>query len=373
MRQFPLRVLMIGPTAYGRDDCDHSTVTIWRELAKGFEQLKVFARARGPGNNWRRDGVEVELIRGFFRRELEFLVSQFALVKRGRTYRPDVVVSQGVALGGWAAIRIAQDCRAATVIEVHSDDFLKRAPLMSKQGFLQRISGPVFARASLIRVLSDRMGEALVGMYGEDLREKIRVLPPRVDTKRFQPPVRRKSANGRLDLAIVGALNENKGQLRLIRELEAAHVPVTLHVFGDGPDHEAIAKAAARISGGPVEVVFNGLVTHSHLAEALGSCDALVMYSRREGTPRAIMEAMAMGLPVLTTDAGFCADIVEDGREGIILSNDRKLKLELESLLANPSRLARMGQAALQRARDQFAADKLYPRYRELIAEAAGL
>lgn len=372
MRQFPHRVLMIGPTAYNVEDSGHATFAIWRELAKGFKQLKVLARARGRGGSWRKDDVEVELIRGFYTRELEFLATQFSLLKRGRAYRPDVVVSQGVALGGWAAIAIARSCHAGTLIEVHSDDFVSRAPLFSKMGLLQRLSGPVFTRATLIRVLSDRMGKALVAMYGEHLRDKIRVLPPRVDTELFKPPAVRKRWAGRLDLAIVGSLNHNKGQLRLIRALDATGLPITLHIFGDGPDRNAVNDAAARTGQGPLQIVIYGLVDHKELATALGHCDALVMYSRREGTPRAIMEAMAMGFPVITTDAGFCRDLVSDGHEGIVLSSDPDLDLKerLEGLLAEPERLAIMGDAALRRARAQFAAHILYPRYREIIAEA---
>lgn len=371
--RYHLRVLMIGPGTYVKGDSSHATFAIWREIAKGFEQLKVFARARGLGGSWQKDGVEVELIPGMWRREIEFLLTQFALVKRGRAYCPNVIVSQGVALGGWAAIAIAWFCDAGTLIEVHSDDFVNRAPLFSKKGLLQRLSGPVFARATLIRVLSERMGDELISIYGEHLRDRIRVLPPRVDTDVFQPHAARKSLNGRLDLAIVGTLNENKGQLRLIRALGAADLPVTLHVFGDGPDRNAINDAASRLGSGSFRLVFHGLVTHDELAQALRRCDALIMYSRREGTPRAIMEAMAMGIPVITTNVGFCSDIVTDGQEGIVLSSDPDcdIRRQLLALLANPTQLAMMGERALRRARSQFSAHILYPRYRELIAEAA--
>lgn len=373
MKQFPIRVLMIGPSVYTIGDSGHSTFAIWRELKKGFDQLKVFARAQGRGGTWRHDGVEVELIRGMHRREKEFLATQFALVKRGREFNPDVVVSQGVALGGWAAIAIGKICRAGTLIEVHSDDFVSRASFFSRRGVMQFLSGPVFRRATLIRVLSDRMGEAIIGIYGENLRDKIRVLPPRVDTERFQPPTNRKVPDGRLELAIVGTVCENKGQLRLISALSTAGIPVTLHIFGDGPDQQAVEDIADQIVHRPLKLVAHGRVPHDVLADALKRCDALIMYSINEGTPRAILEAMAMALPVITTNAGFCADIVTDGEEGIVLSSDpdSDLRRHLEALLANPARLAIMGEAALRRARAQFSGHILYPRYRELIAEAA--
>lgn len=375
MRHFPLRVLMIGPTAYTVGDSSHATFSIWRNLAGGFDRLKVLARARGRGGSWTKDGVEIELIRGVRRREFEFLATQFALIGPGRAFRPDVVVSQGISLGGGAALAIARSCGAGTLIEVHSGDYVERAPLGSKRGVLQRLSGPVFARATLIRVLSGRMGDALIALYGDHLREKIRVLPPRVDTQLFRPPAERKAPDGRLDLAIVGSLVDNKGQLRLLDALVRAGLPINLHIVGDGEDRPKIEERVGELVGDWLRVQLHGLVSHTNLATILAGCDALVMYSKSEGTPRVIMEAMATGLPVITTNAGFCADIVEHGKEGIVLSEnetDADLKRHLEGFLQEPEQLRSMGEAALQRAREDFAADILYPRYRTLIAEAAG-
>jgi glycosyltransferase involved in cell wall biosynthesis len=219
------------------------------------------------------------------------------------------------------------------------------------------------------------MGEALVHLYGEHLRHKIRALPPRVNTDLFRPPQTRKAPDGWLDLAIVGTLTERKGQLRLLQTLEKADIPVRLHIVGEGPDRAELERRLAESRSGQLRVHLHGQVDHASLAKILAGCDALVMYSRHEGTPRAILEAMATGMPVITTDAGFCADIVEHQKEGIVLSTtdtDADLLRQLKHLLHNPSVLRAMGNAALDRARQQFAADKLYPRYRALIAEAAG-
>ena len=62
---------------------------------------------------------------------------------------------------------------------------------------------------------------------------------------------------------------------------------------------------------------------HKQVAAVLRSSDVFVMYSQTEATPRAVMEAMAVGLPVVTTDAGFCADIVEHGHEGFASAGSR--------------------------------------------------
>ena len=85
------------------------------------------------------------------------------------------------------------------------------------------------------------------------------------------------------------------------------------------------------------------------------------------------MEGMAAGLPIITTNAGFCADVVENGVQGFVLGDDPTAEIVqcLERLLGDDELRARMGQAARARAEAEFDADKLYERYRALIRETA--
>jgi glycosyltransferase involved in cell wall biosynthesis len=109
------------------------------------------------------------------------------------------------------------------------------------------------------------------------------------------------------------------------------------------------------------------------VAELLLKCDLLVMYSRTEATPRAIMEAMACGLPVVTTNVGFCSDIVEDGVEGFILGPDPDKEIIGIIRRFNDDRklLSRLGAAARHRAVRDYDSVRLFEEYRRLIVETA--
>ena len=86
------------------------------------------------------------------------------------------------------------------------------------------------------------------------------------------------------------------------------------------------------------------------------------------------MEAMATGLAVVTTDAGFCADIVEHGTEGFVLGDDpdSEIVAVLERLRSDRELGKRMGNAARERARRDYDSKRLFDEYRRLIAETAG-
>ena len=89
--------------------------------------------------------------------------------------------------------------------------------------------------------------------------------------------------------------------------------------------------------------------------------------------PRAMIEAMAVGVPIITTNAGFCSDVIENEVQGIVLGDNPDVEVVdgIKLLLNNDEMRARMGRAARVRAENEFDATKLYKRYRDLIKDTA--
>jgi glycosyltransferase involved in cell wall biosynthesis len=170
---------------------------------------------------------------------------------------------------------------------------------------------------------------------------------------------------------MIGSVSARKGQLRLVEGLQSLPFPAELRIVGDGPDLRECKARAARAAN--LAVRFEGAVPQADLPEMLGQSDLFVLYSNSEGTPRAMMEAMACGLPVVTTNAGFCADIVEDGVEGFVLGPDPDSEIIDVLRRFNDDRdlLSRMGAAARERARRDYDSVRLFDEYRRLIAETA--
>ena len=367
---YDLHVLHIGPGSYAPHDRGHSTYAIWRALASGFRRYDVVGRSTGDDAQWTDGPLTVRLLRRGMERELEFLWKQFELVPLGRSLRPDVVVCQSPALGGLAALRIARKTGAGTLMEIHGYEYFVDARPGSRIWLLQQISRYALRRANLIRVLSEGMKERLLHRYGAELGGKVSVLPPRVDLNLFEMKLRPATFGPCLRLIMVGAINANKGQLRLIRALRQGPVPIELHIVGDGPD---LVKCREEAEDSSLPIICHGAQDQRHVVELLQQSDVFVMYSKSEGTPRAMMEAMATGLPVVTTDAGFCADVVRHGTEGIVLGPDPDKEIEsvFSRLFERPEATRRMGLAARARAESDYDAAALFSRYRDLIADAA--
>jgi glycosyltransferase involved in cell wall biosynthesis len=89
---------------------------------------------------------------------------------------------------------------------------------------------------------------------------------------------------------------------------------------------------------------------------AIAGCSVYVLPSYREGTPRTVLEAMAMGRPVITTDAAGCRETVVDRHTGWLVPprDAGALSEAMERSLASPSELATMGRRARERAEGKY-------------------
>jgi glycosyltransferase involved in cell wall biosynthesis len=125
-------------------------------------------------------------------------------------------------------------------------------------------------------------------------------------------------------------------------------------VVGDGPLREELHSLADRLGLGE-RVRFLG-----HRADArvlIGLLDVLVVPSLTEGTPLTVLEAMAVGVPIVASAVGGIPDQVRHGKEGLLVPPNDTVALgdALLELLQDPGRARRLGEAGRRRADSEFA------------------
>lgn len=85
-------------------------------------------------------------------------------------------------------------------------------------------------------------------------------------------------------------------------------------------------------------------------------CSVYVLPSYREGTPRTVLEAMAMGRPIITTDTNGCRETVKDGESGYLVpvGNSDQLAERMEAFLKDPASIEQMGKQSVALCREKF-------------------
>lgn len=183
-------------------------------------------------------------------------------------------------------------------------------------------------------------------------------------------------APGTALLAVVGRLEPPKGHADLLDALEALRANrcndfVCLFV-GEG---ELRAQLQAEVERRALQecVLFTGL--RRDVPRLLAACDLVLMPSRWEGLPIAMLEAMACGKPVVATAVGGVPDVIEDGANGVLVppGDMAAFASQLRRLLEEPARRQALGARARIDVLRRFDVARTAAQYTALYREALGL
>lgn len=122
-----------------------------------------------------------------------------------------------------------------------------------------------------------------------------------------------------------------------------------LEIYGDGPERPNIECLVAQsVVGSQIHI----MGTHTDVLRMVNKASLYILSSDLEGMPNALLESMALGLPVISTDcpSGGPADLIENGKNGILVPvNDaRAMAVAMETILENESLASNMGKAAFE-------------------------
>jgi colanic acid/amylovoran biosynthesis glycosyltransferase len=242
--------------------------------------------------------------------------------------------------------------------------------------FRPGLYGPLFERGDLFLPVSARWNDTLIGMGCPPSR--IRVHRMGVDLKRFVPQP--SGSRERVRIVSVGRLVEKKGIEDAIMALSMMKTPFEYVIAGDGPLRAGLeALARERLPAGSVR--FLGAQTQDAVVRLLQSADIFVAPSVTasdgdiEGIPVSIMEAMALGLPVVSTRHSGIPELVAHDESGM-LYDERDiagLTNALSALAQDAGLRARLGTAGRSIVANEYdiavLTERLVELYKEVVAQ----
>ena len=166
-------------------------------------------------------------------------------------------------------------------------------------------------------------------------------------------PSSNKSEDGPLRIVCTGRLVAAKGHRILLQALEQLRqrgVDVTATLIGDGPERLGLEQFVLR-NGLRDRVTFTSALSHAETLQHVRSADLFVLASFAEGIPVALMEAMAMGVPCISTTIAGIPELIRTGRDGFLVapSNVDELTEAIESLSGDASLRSFLARSARQR------------------------
>jgi len=196
-----------------------------------------------------------------------------------------------------------------------------------------------------------------------------------VDTERWHDAGRRAYEPGRLDVVTVARLNYMKGIPHALAAVRAAvdrGFDVRYSIIGEGPYRPEIEEAILRL-GLSDRVKLLGMLSESQIISVNQQADVFMLSSigRGEAFPSVIIEAMASGLPIISSFIGATPEMITHESEGFLIrpGDEAGLATALIRLAENPDERKRMGEAAQRRARTVFDRKSSVNRFIQLIIE----
>lgn len=192
-------------------------------------------------------------------------------------------------------------------------------PEEESKGIRRKILKILFKTKKAIPVgISDKITEKTNLLYQVSNTET--VYNP-VDENIFYPVADRKIESSHIRFISVGRLVEQKNFELLIdsfAEFASVYTDVTLDILGDGPLYEELNKKIHMTGSNNIHLCGN----KTNIADYLRNADVFILTSKFEGLPMTILEAMAVGLPIICTDVGGNADVVKEN--GILIEKQNK-------------------------------------------------
>lgn len=330
----------------------------WRYVALYAAVARAWATGTGPRSRhaeWEKGSPSLQdRLRGWYNRQPHlYLLKSWLLVP------------QAVELAG----RLAR--AGVTHLHVHWATYPATVALVVKRalGIPFSISAHAYDIYMIQRMLPAKVAEArwvftcaetnaayLRSLSAAKDRAKIIVSYHGVDVERFAPPAQRPQ-NARLRVLSCGQLERYKGMHLLIEacgKLHAQGLPIECRIVGEGPYRSILEEQIERL--GLADVVhLAGARPHAELARMLAESDVFALASelggksgRRDVIANVIVEAMATGLPVITTRIPGAEELVEDGVSGLLVRPNRadEVATALRRLALAPEERQRIGAAA---------------------------
>jgi glycosyltransferase involved in cell wall biosynthesis len=239
--------------------------------------------------------------------------------------------------------------------------------------------GEKIARARFVVTISRYNRALLERLYGPAAAAKTAVIRCGVDPQLFRPAPPR-AADGHLRLACVAGLRDYKGHRWLVDAcalLRRRGVPLSCVLVGDGPERAAIEARIAEAGLGDA-LSLAGNQPQDRIRAILQSSDAVVLPSvttadgMMDGIPVALMEAMALGVPVVSTRISGIPELVVDGRTGLLAPEKDAVALAdaLERLHRDRALARRLGEEGRRHVLARFDLRRNAARLHELLSRA---
>lgn len=363
-----MRVLILG-------NARSSHIVKWVNslVEKGLEVHLAFCKDHTPQTNMIKENVNLHQL--YFSSPIGYYLNAYSLNKIIKLLKPCVINAHYASGYG----TLMSYCRyTPKVLSVWGSDIYE-FPYRNKFSMNRVIKN--ISSAYALSSTSNNMVNQIYSLT-DKCPNLIKVIPFGIDMDLFK----RKTPYGdskEINIGIAKSLKENYGikyiieAIKLIETKEQlGEIRICLNIYGDGPIKTELQDLISKLNLGDT-VHLHGHIDNTKLPEILEKTDIYVLFSNRESFGVSALEAMAMELPIIASDAVGFKEVLKDGLYGVIVpkTNVEELAKQIIRLILDYKFRKELGKKAMLHVREEYNwndnVESMIEFYKEVIKLAA--
>ncbi|MCP6718833.1 MAG: glycosyltransferase family 4 protein [Patescibacteria group bacterium] len=285
--------------------------------------------------------------------------------------RIDVIIAQSPLIEGFIGTVLKKVLRKELIVEIHGD--WKEGPFLSKRRRFEALQKKIVP--SLAKI-SFKNADKIRAVAAYLIREAKRFAP---ENNYFLFPTftnldsfsREKDTSYQKFILSVGQLEKVKGMdvvIDAFNEISKEFPDFKLIIIGEGSQRKNLELRIKNL-GLENKVELKGRLSLEQTKNTMRECYYFILPSLSEGLPRALMEAMVLGKPVIGSNVGGIPDLIKDGQNGFlfIAGDSNELGKKMRILLNNKELSLNMGQAGKELIKNNFSNKKYIENYIKMV------
>lgn len=316
------KLLHISANTYSSlDGKHHHTKNIWMELAKGFNEYHIIARSLDNSYSFSQSGnIYLHLIPRITKKSKIFFITSLYMFRIIQKHKITHLLSQCPILGGFSAVMASKFFKIPIMVEIHGEEYFN---FLKDKYFMAKLLKFVFNNVQKIRTLNYNMSMSL---NKNGINKNIIKIPNRVNLSIFNKTKDHFSINNTVKIVSIGRFTWEKDYLNLIKYLHNSSLDFHLTLIGGG---NLKNKYRAYIKKNKINAKIDLIdwIQQEELVKIVVDSDIYIQSSVSEGMPRTIIEAMALQMPIISTNAGSIEGVLINNKNAIVIKTGSELEL----------------------------------------------
>ncbi|WP_321434316.1 glycosyltransferase family 4 protein [Trichococcus flocculiformis] len=357
-------LLHVSPNMFPDINVNHATKKIWKELSKGFDEYHLFARSSDKKYHFYTEGnINLHLIPTFSKKARSFFLVSFLTIYFAKRYRVTQMIAQCPITTGLAVSLTSKLLKIPFMTEIHGMEYLN---LMKRKDVIGHFSNLylrfVFKSSHKLRSLSSKMTELIEELQ---IESNIVEIPNRVNFNIFNNPKNHFEITQPINITSVGRFVPEKGYELLIQSIIelSDDFNINLTLVGGG----SLESRYISLIGDNKNINLIKWIPQEEFIDILHETDIYIQSSISEGMPRTILEAMAMRLPIISTNVGGILGVLEDEHNALIINphSVNEIKSAIKELVSDEHKRVSIANNAFEDVREKYEWNNIFNLYRE--------